>query len=186
MPNGKYHIVLADFGLAVENNEKRLVSKAVEVGTLWFRAPELLCGVTTYNNKVDWYALGITFLALTNDTFINYANDLSDQQASTIQLEFGPHHFLFPFTAHILRLINPKMPPNVITAIMADLPPITQGLLNPSSTELIPTLCRTMAKDRWGDEEARQYLVKYTRPPRPQKPPQSLWKRLVEHMKTFL
>ena len=180
--NGNYHIVLVDFGAAIEDDGQDR-PKYVQKGLDSYRAPELLCGVTTYDNKVDWYALGITFLLLTNESFLNYIEALW-QKASYIQEIFGLHTFLYPFSEEILNQINPNMPPKIQKAIIKQLKTAQKQDL--TLEPLIMGLCQTMAKDRWGDEEIREYLLNGTLPPLPPPPPpSSSWQRVRQMLRTF-
>lgn len=59
--NNKGVLKLADFGLAnivTPRNKNQLTSRVV---TLWYRAPELLMGSTSYSVSVDLWSVGCVF-----------------------------------------------------------------------------------------------------------------------------
>lgn len=53
---------LADFGLSKIHVAGR--ANTLEVSTLWYRAPEILFGVTSYDSSVDTWAVGLVILEL--------------------------------------------------------------------------------------------------------------------------
>ena len=58
---------LADFGQArvfIPEAEKVRPVFSIEVGTKWYKAPEILYGVKTYNEKVDIWSAGCLFAEL--------------------------------------------------------------------------------------------------------------------------
>ena len=51
-------VKIADFGLARTIDPSRKLNYTVKVVTLWYRAPELLLGLTNYDFSVDVWSVG--------------------------------------------------------------------------------------------------------------------------------
>ena len=58
----KLKLQLADFGQArvflQDKTDKQRLMFSIEVGTKWYKAPEILFGVKSYNEKVDLWSTG--------------------------------------------------------------------------------------------------------------------------------
>ena len=54
---------LGDFGLAREFSDDVMTVRN-EVSTLWYRAPELIMGASTYNSKIDEWSVGVLILEM--------------------------------------------------------------------------------------------------------------------------
>lgn len=67
------HITLIDFGMATQIYKKYMSS---DVGTIWYRAPEILLGSQEYSTAVDIWACGcaLVFLGCFQVLFIGYNN----------------------------------------------------------------------------------------------------------------
>lgn len=59
--NKKGEIKIADLGLACYVNKHNFTKY---ISTRWYRAPELLFKLDTYNEKIDIFALGCVFAEL--------------------------------------------------------------------------------------------------------------------------
>jgi len=59
-------IKLCDFGLARLFKSSEMVNFTNPVVTLWYRSPNILCGDTAYDNKVDIWSIGCIFAELIN------------------------------------------------------------------------------------------------------------------------
>lgn len=55
-------LVIGDFGLARELPESGIMTPQMQ--TLWYRAPEVLLGASSYDEKVDIFSLGLIFAEL--------------------------------------------------------------------------------------------------------------------------
>ena len=55
---------LGDFGLAREASPSEPLAVRREICTLWYRAPELIMGDTTYNSLIDVWSAGIIMLEM--------------------------------------------------------------------------------------------------------------------------
>ncbi|KAM0676945.1 Cyclin-dependent kinase 2 [Binucleata daphniae] len=73
---------LADFGLA-RNIDTAMTNR---VSTLWYRAPELLLGSNTYDDKIDSFSLGLVILSMKN---INFRGNGEIEQTILIFDKFG-------------------------------------------------------------------------------------------------
>lgn len=52
------------------------------VGTLWYRAPELLLGCTTYCSAIDIWSMGCTFAEMVTKTVLFQGDSESNQLAA--------------------------------------------------------------------------------------------------------
>ena len=76
--DGKVTLKLADFGQArILQQPSDHVQYSLEVGTKWYKAPEILYGGRNYNQKVDLWSLGTILAELLEHTpLFTGANDL--------------------------------------------------------------------------------------------------------------
>ena len=79
------NLKLTDFGLAI-----RLPNSALsnEVVSLWYRAPELLCGASQYNGAIDIWSLGCIFVEILS-LIVPFQADTPRQQLAAIFYELG-------------------------------------------------------------------------------------------------
>ena len=162
------HVVLNDFYDAIEDTQQE---KTILVGIKGYAAPEMALGVTSYSNKIDWYALGITFLIFENPAFAAYYTRLLGSSIIDLQI----HNQIYPFKDDTFNNINPDMPLKARSYIFSqlqlemkpkfDIPPLVKGL------------CQTMADDRWGDDTILDHFQTFS---------SSSWQRLVKTMRTFI
>ena len=113
----------------------------------------MACGVTTYTNKVDWYALGIGLLLLTNTPFQSYFIQVQNE---LFYQDLIMHNGLFTIMSKTLIEINPALKRVDLTTLFDAIKKITKPEL--SLTEVTTGLCATMASARWGDSEVQKYL----------------------------
>lgn len=59
--NNRGEIKIADFGMARQCGDPQPSNLTQLVVTLWYRAPELLLGATTYDSNIDMWSLGCIF-----------------------------------------------------------------------------------------------------------------------------
>lgn len=64
-----YHIKIIDYGMAKELDYSQK-SMTNMVGSLFYRAPELLLGCKRYGKSVDIWALGCIFYFITTNTIL--------------------------------------------------------------------------------------------------------------------
>lgn len=93
--NNRGVIKVADFGLA-----RRYGSPLGEITqlvvTLWYRAPELLLGVTTYSTAIDMWSIGCIFGELINNQPILQGKGEIDQLAKIFKLLGTPNDEVWP------------------------------------------------------------------------------------------
>lgn len=75
---------LSDFGLARRIVQRQ--SRSHEVGTLWYRAPELLLGSKFYAGEIDIWATGCVFAELIQGYTLFPGRDERDQLELTFSL----------------------------------------------------------------------------------------------------
>ena len=66
--NGQFCLKLADFGQTRPINYSKEVPLSLEVGTKWYKAPEILLGSRDYTNKVDMWSIGCILAELLDHT----------------------------------------------------------------------------------------------------------------------
>lgn len=66
--NGQFCLKLADFGQTRPIKHSESVPLSLEVGTKWYKAPEILLGSRQYTNKVDMWSLGCILAELLDHT----------------------------------------------------------------------------------------------------------------------
>ena len=65
----KIQLKLADFGQArITPKENVNPQLSLEVGTKWYKAPEILYGIRDYNEKVDMWSVGCILAELLDHT----------------------------------------------------------------------------------------------------------------------
>lgn len=101
--NNRGEIKLADFGMARQWGDPAPKNLTQLVVTLWYRAPELLLGATTYGSAIDIWSVGCIFgELLTKSPLLQGKNEVDQlskvSQASSLVLGWKEHvPFLSPF-----------------------------------------------------------------------------------------
>ena len=83
--NANCDLALCDFGLA-RGEPGPGVAMTEYVVTRWYRAPELLCENTTYNNQVDMWSVGLIFAEILTKQPLLQGKDYMDQLSRIIKL----------------------------------------------------------------------------------------------------
>ena len=83
--NANCDLALCDFGLA-RGEPGPGVAMTEYVVTRWYRAPELLCENTTYDNMVDMWSVGLIFAEILTKQPLLQGKDYMDQLSRIIKL----------------------------------------------------------------------------------------------------
>jgi len=83
--NANCDLALCDFGLA-RGEPGPGVAMTEYVVTRWYRAPELLCENTTYDNEVDMWSVGLIFAEILTKQPLLQGKDYMDQLSRIIKL----------------------------------------------------------------------------------------------------
>jgi len=97
--NNQGQLKLADFGLARSYHSKAELTK--NVVTLWYRAPEILLGATTYTCAIDLWAIGCTFGELMIQKPILPGDSEIDQVYKIFKLLGCPNIRIWPDMANL-------------------------------------------------------------------------------------
>ncbi|TGZ83924.1 Pkinase-domain-containing protein [Ascodesmis nigricans] len=142
---------IADFGLARFYGDPRPPLTQLVV-TLWYRAPELLLGGTTYGPEIDLWSCGCIFAELmTREPLLQGKNEI-DQVAQIFQLLGVPTEESWPgwrAMPNSKGLTYPKTQATVKNHLRTRFP-----LLTAKGVELLDGLLKMDPKQRWSAEEA--------------------------------
>ena len=81
-------VKLADFGLARYLQSNQYWNYTIKVVTLWYRAPEILLGFRSYNDKIDIWSAGWFFFELLFNK-VMFAGSTDKQQLDLIFQTWG-------------------------------------------------------------------------------------------------
>jgi serine/threonine protein kinase len=87
--NRRHSVAIGDFGCARRVEHGRPLTNMV--GTLWYRAPELLLGSEHYNGAVDIWAVGCIIAEMIQGYAIFKGNTEAQQLATILQKKGHPH-----------------------------------------------------------------------------------------------
>lgn len=128
--NNRGEIKIADFGMARFCGDPPPKNLTQLVVTLWYRAPELLLGTTTYDSSIDMWSIGCIFgELLTNEPLLQGKNEV-DELSKIFELCGVPTDASWPGfrrlpNARSLRL--PRTAPNTGPIIRTKFPILTNA-----------------------------------------------------------
>ncbi|KAF2761362.1 kinase-like protein [Pseudovirgaria hyperparasitica] len=130
--NNRGEIKIADFGMARYFSDPPPPNLTQLVVTLWYRAPELLLGASTYDTAIDMWSVGCIFgELLTKDPLLQGKNEV-DQLAKIFALAGIPNDDSWPGfrrlpNARALRLPRLPNPPKSSALIRSKFPILTNA-----------------------------------------------------------
>jgi serine/threonine protein kinase len=146
-------VKICDFGLARNvNSEINLINGSSEVGTSFYRAPEI--DSHNYNNKIDVYSLGIILIELLLQNFKTQAEKMAEQE---------PHRTPPPTSQD--RIQPPPSPtppqpppPSSVPRRASPPPPAPPSADVPRARSAAPARC--VAHPRWPSAAVRRAMRK--------------------------
>lgn len=149
-------IKLADFGMATDLMSVRKTKRPLttsQVCTLWYRPPEVLAGMPTYNTKVDMWGAGCIFAELLTGQVLFNFNDEASQYVAYCKALGGPEE------------VAPKIFESARTRgwVVRDLPARGNlearfaSRLNPDGLDLLRKLLHWDPAQRMGADEALRH-----------------------------
>lgn len=100
--NNRGQLKICDFGLARIATENNMTNNVV---TLWYRAPELLLGCTSYNSSIDIWSCACIFAELYLERPIFPGNNVADQIRIIFSCLGAPRISIWP-TVELLPLVQ--------------------------------------------------------------------------------
>jgi serine/threonine protein kinase len=165
---------IADFGLARKLPDPRRSSSRPpltpggRVVTLWYRAPELLLGSNTYDEKADIWSAGVVFGELLAGVWWLRARGGCSVAAQC----GGAHHrrvclSVCPSVSAFLLLFSPCL--GVLCVCRCPGTPIFPGTVNTTQMDMIFDHCGTPNEHNWPGVERLEGFAMFTMKPKPER-----------------
>ncbi|KAI8899149.1 kinase-like domain-containing protein [Globomyces pollinis-pini] len=161
--NNRGQIKVADFGLARRYGSP-LGNMTQLVVTLWYRAPELLLGVTNYTTAVDMWSIGCIFGELLNNTPLLCGKGEIDQLTKIFQFLGTPTDRIWPGFSSLPNSKTLKFAMHPIKDLKEKFPH-----LSPNGIDLMKQLLIYDPEERISAAEALQHPF-FTENPLPKDP----------------
>ncbi|CZT15759.1 related to galactosyltransferase associated protein kinase P58/GTA [Ramularia collo-cygni] len=129
--NNRGEIKVADFGMARFRGDPPPANLTQLVVTLWYRAPELLLGATTYDSAIDMWSIGCIFAELlTKQPLLQGKNEV-DQLSKIFEICGIPTEDTWPGFKRLPNARSLRLPTNSKSAqgsiIRSKFPTLTNG-----------------------------------------------------------
>jgi cell division cycle 2-like protein len=162
--NNRGEIKIADFGMARFCGHPPPTNLTQLVVTLWYRAPELLLGSTTYDSSIDMWSVGCIFGELLTNTPLLQGKNEVDQLGNIFELCGVPTDSSWPAFKRLPNARSLRLPRNAQTTgsvIRSKFPFLTKA-----GTDLLSLLLSLNPTHRPSAKDLLEHVY-FTEDPRP-------------------